>query len=469
MFQWLRGGDKVSDLLVVEVDNERRNRKKRIDTGWRRYNGDHPKPLKPSDTDPKADDNTSINLARRAVDIGAFYLFGKGLEFEVGDDGADDEADAWLDECWKANLKASFLLEFAISGGVAGDGFIRVHLPKPGQPYPRLTSLDASTVDVEWDPTDYREARRILIQFNTVDWEAKRAEVHRHRIERNAQGRWEIIEEVSQGDKTGWLVISTEVWPYDFCPVFHCKNRPMPHAYYGASDIEDDVLGLNEAVNFVLSNINRILRVHGHPQVYIAGQSLKDKLNRAIDAVLLLPNPEAKVGTVPSVTELGPHFDQLKKLLEAFHELTSVPEIASGKVENIGQLSGLALKILYAPLVQLVEVKRIFYGEMLVALCRALLVIGGFEAEAPVEIQWPEILPDDPKADAEAALAKQEAGVSKDTTIAELGYDAAKEAEKRAAEAQAGADTLARAFNAGNAQQLLSGGDGKEVLERETN
>lgn len=448
MFGLFGRSEKVSSLLVSGAEMEAQERKKRITEAWRRYGGMHPAALKATGTDPDAKDNTSVNMARRTVDIGAFYLFGKGLEFEVGEKGKErDPRDKWLADCWQKNLKASFLLEFAISGGVAGDGFIRVHPPRLGEQFPRLTSLDAATVEVEWDPADYREARRILIEFNAVDRELKRAQAHRHRIERNAEGAWEIIEEVSNGDSSGWLVISSEVWPWPFCPVFHCKNRPLPHCYYGASDTEGDVLGLNDAINFVISNLNRILRVHGHPLTYLAGQQLDKKtgLDRAVDGILVLPNPNAKVDNVAQVTELTPHFEQLKELRQAFHELTSIPEIASGKFENIGQLSGLALKILYGPLIQLIEMKRIFYGEMLVALCQALLLMAGFGDGLPVEIQWPEILPEDPKEAAEAAVMKQEAGVSRDTTITELGYDAEKEAEKRAEEAE----QATRRFNAG--------------------
>jgi hypothetical protein len=258
------------------------------------------------------------------------------------------------------------------------------------------------------------------------------------------------VEEVSRGDNQGWEIINTEFWSFSFAPIFHCKNRPAPHSFYGTSDIEADVLDLNAAINFVVSNINRILRVHGHPQLYIAGQRLDSEgVDRAIDAVLELPSPDAKVGAAPYIENLQAHFEQLRELRTAYHELTSVPEIATGKLDNIGQLSGLALQILYAPLVQLVSVKRLFYGEMLVELCQAMLALGGFGEDLGVSINWSQIIPTDRKAEAETALALHEAGVSRDTVLTELGYEAEEEIRKRDDENTASLETAMRRFDRG--------------------
>ncbi len=455
MFGWGKA-DGVASVLLGQAQQEREARKRRIGEAWQRYEGQHPKPLKPSLTDPDGRDNTTVNLARKTVDIAAFYLFGKPIAFEVGKEemvegvqSRADEQDAWLESCWKANRQATFLLEFATSAGVSGDGFIRIYPPKEGEKHPRLVSLDAAMVEVDWDPEDYNRVRRYLVEFNSVDTMARTVEARRHRIERDGTG-WRITEEVSKADSVTWLVMGEERWPYAFAPIFHCKNRSAPHCYYGTSDIECDVLHLNGAISFVLSNINRILRVHGHPQLYIAGTGAPENVDKAIDSVLYIPSPEGKVGTVPMVTELSAHFGQLKELKEAYHELTSVPEIASGKMENVGQLSGIALQILYGPLMQLISVKRMFYGEMLVELCEALLVLGGYTEELPVTIHWPSLLPHDSKTERDVAAMDQEMGiVSKGTIAAQFGYDFAAERAKIAREQAAEQDAKAALFDRG--------------------
>lgn len=460
VFGWRR--DPVGDALVTKAQQEKDQRCARVAEAWDRYWGKHPLPLTRTATDPKAADNTIVNMARKTVDISAFYLFGKDVEFEVGDEKAIKSAaggvdnsppeDEWLEQAWKVNRVCTLLLEFATAGGVAGDGYFRLYPANAlaGEVYPRVVMLDAEHVDVMTDPVDYNKPVRFTVEFNSVDLEAQKATLHRHRIERQGTG-WVIIEEEKGTQGATWAEVGREAWPYPFPPIFHTKNLPAPHQYFGRSDIEEDVLKLNDAISFVVSNINRILRVHGHPQIYITGQGAPDgaAVDRAIDSVKYLPNPDANVGATPYVENLAAHFDQLQRLRDAYHELTMVPEIATGKVDSIGQLSGIALQILYGPLVQMTEVKRKFYGEMLVDLCRAMLALGEQDATLPIEVKWPQILPSNRKEEAETAIALKEVGVSEETVIGELGYDAATEMERAKTEAKDKADALAVTFDAG--------------------
>lgn len=442
----------VSDSIVSSAAMQERDRKARLREAWIRYWGNHPKPLLRSDADPEAKDNVIFNLARKTVDISAFYLFGKECEFEVGD-AKDSPADEWLKKCWDANRKMTMLLEFATSSGIHGDGYIRIYPPNKAarREFPRIVSLDAENLTVDTDPVDYTDVRCFKIEFTSVDMDAGikgQATRHRHKIERDkSTGRWSIIEQESRGDRATWIDVNVEDWPYSFPPVFHTKNRPAPHSFYGASDIEDDVLGLNDGINFVLSNLNRVLRIHGHPLTYGTGFNA-DQMDRAADAFMCLPvNGEIK--NVEMVTQLEAHFSQLDELRQAFHELTNVPEIASGKVENIGQLSGLALQILYGPLTQLTTVKRMYYGEMLVDLNMALLEMGGHGEKVVTTIKWPQMLPSSRKEEAETAEALQAAGVSKSTTLTELGYDPDEESTKRDEEGASLAETALSTFNRG--------------------
>lgn len=441
----------VGSTIVQSVEAERRARARRIVDAWKRYEGNHPKPLLPTGTDPKGADNTTVNLARKTVDIAAFYLFGNPIAFEVGNQ--ESERDDWLKACWEANRQGSLLLEFGTSAGVTGDGFLRLYPARKerGETFPRIVSLDAANVEMETDPLDIADIVRFVVTFTgVVDGKAR---AYRHLIARSGN-QWEIIEQESRGDSTSWITTNTERWPYAFAPIFHCKNLPNPHVLYGRSDIEADVLRLNDAISFVVSNINRILRVHGHPQLALTGTTA-EKLDRAIDNIICLPAPESKILATPYVEDLTAHFDQLKSLREAYHELTSVPEIATGKLDSVGQLSGLALQILYAPLVQLVTVKRTFYGEMLMALCKALLELGGQATAEWITIQWPQILPTDRKAEADTALSLHEIGVSRDTLLTELGYDPDDEAEKRKTEQEADLEAQRTAFDRGQ----LGGGN----------
>lgn len=442
----------VSSMLMQDAQREEDKRLDRIRRAWSAYNYQSADPLKSTDLDPKGQDNTRINLARKTVNTSAFYLFGKGLDFEIDEDAAEDDspAEQWLEKAWQAQHQGfvPFLLELAQGAGIEGHAFVRLHLPERGETYPRLVPVSAEMIRAVCDPLDYTRVRRYVIEWTGIDQDLKKPIAYRHTIQRgDIDGRWLIIEEHSVGDTPRWTEDNRIVWPYDWCPIFHCKNLPWPQSFYGASDIEEDVLKVGDALNFVISNINRILRAYGHPFDYVTGQRL-DEVERGIGAMPYFPNPEAKVQRLPEIENLAAADEQFRRLRDAYNELTSTPEIASGKVENVGQLSGLALQILYGPLTAMIQTKREFYEPMIVALSRAMLEVGGQQVGG-VSIKWPTILPTSRKEEAETAVALHEAGVSQSTTLSEMGYDPDIEAAKRLQEGQDAAAIAAKLFDRG--------------------
>lgn len=446
-------------------------RQTQIARAWNAYWGGFPPPLKATPLDPTAADNTLVGLARKTVDTSAFFLFGvgAGVGFNV-DDGQTPsatgeksdtvtKAEKWLQDCFDAQDggKAQFLLEMGTAGGVSGMAWVRVMLPVPsrGEDFPQLIDLDAENVSVTTDPSNYRRVLQFRIQTTSIDPDTGRQARYRTVIDRvdTPQGpKWDITEQSQQQRRNNsfgdWQTTSGPTkWPYDWCPVFYCKNRPAPLGFNGTADLEADIIQLNEKINFVLSNINRILRAHGHPLLYTAGANIQD-IDRAIGGMLKLHNENAKVGSVEMMSDLQSSFDQLTALLEKYHELTSIPEIVSGKLDNVGQLSGLAMQVLYGPVVILTGSKRLLYGTMLCRLCEALLEIADMP-DLTVSLSWPSIVPTDPAGDAAAATAKQAAGVSKATTIKELGYDPEHEADQRKGEAADAAESMLSAFDKG--------------------
>ena len=134
----------------------------------------------------------------------------------------------------------------------------------------------------------------------------------------------------------------------------------------------------------------------------------------------------------------------------ALHEISRVPEITAGRLDNIGNLSGLALKILYGPLIRKTETKRRLYGAMVQQIAANVCELGGLGQVGDVEIRWPEIVPEDPGAQAATAEALQRAGVSVDTSLAEIGYDPAQEADRRTADTTNIGAALLTAFDRGS-------------------
>ncbi|HPB46588.1 MAG TPA: prepilin-type N-terminal cleavage/methylation domain-containing protein, partial [Microthrixaceae bacterium] len=140
------------------------------------------------------------------------------------------------------------------------------------------------------------------------------------------------------------LVIVT---PTTGSPMLDCQNLPLPNVYYGEPDLTPDVVALVGSLNFTLSNWARIIKWYANPRQYVTGVSSGATLDVAADKTLMLPTG-ATLGLLQINSDLAGTAEFARRLEEAVHELTATPAIATGKLESVGALSGVALQVLYA-------------------------------------------------------------------------------------------------------------------------
>ena len=479
--------DQVSALTAMllrdssDADNQRA---KEIAARWDAYYGNAPKPLKVKTGD--TDDNIRLNYSGRVVDEGVSFLFGQDIDFAVSD-GKDDAAnsvtsddgdeqpeanpaDDWLEACWDANAGMTLLSELAINGGVSGHAFLMV-LPADealnDHAYPRLMLLDPATVSATWDGSDYKRVLQWLIRWTAPDPDTQKPVQYRKLISRqnnntNLPKTWSIADQISRNDGRTWDSVAPPIiWPYSWSPVFHCQNLPAPNQFYGTSDLEDDVLEAGNAINFSTSNTGRILRFHSHPKTWGRGIGAQE-VPMGVDKVTLLKGENAELHNLEMLSDLSSSLEFGDRLLKAFHAIARIPEIATGQLENLGQLSGLALKVLYGPLIRKNRVKQRLYGDMLRDLSQRLLEMSGFPGQK-VTITWPDPLPSDPVADRAALTADEQLGVSQRTILEKLGYDAQAEQKQKAKEQKDLGDTLLGQFDRGQQGNLGSKGSGNNA------
>ena len=203
----------------------------------------------------------------------------------------------------------------------------------------------------------------------------------------------------------------------------HCQNLAQPFEVWGEPDLNESLKNAIENNDFIWSNTRKILRHHAHPKTVAYGIRADSMVETGVDKMLVVESPatEAKIENLEMQSDLASSLEFSRRQVEFIHELSRVPEVASGKVESVGQLSGIALEILYQPLLEKTEAKRVTYGEMIIELNRRLLAIGGFGNDIQTKLVWQELLPKDQQVIANAALAKNQLGVSKETLIRELG------------------------------------------------
>jgi hypothetical protein len=429
-----------------EIVSEERARLERYEKAWQAYFGEHPDPLKVLPGKPN--DNVIVNYARTVVDKGVAFLFGREPVFELDEGMERSPAEVYLDEVWRANRKMQLLQKLAVNGGVCGHAFVKVTLPRAGEVYPRLVLLSPEYVSVVCDPNDVDLVWRYVIQYAARGKDGARL-VIRQVVERDEAGRWTIVDQVSRNDGAFVDVQPPALWPWPWSPVVDCQNLPSPNEYYGLADIERDVLKLNAAINFGMSNLQRILRYHAHPKTWVRGAAAKE-VDISVENIIGIPNPQGELRNLEMLSDLSSSIEYVRRLREALHETAGIPEVATGRLESAGNLSGVALQILYQPILERTEAKRLTYGEMLIELNRRLLEMGGYGAGHVCAIHWPELLPSNRLEQLQAAVLAEQVGVSQDTLLTELGYDPAAEAEKRQQGATTLADTLLGAFDAGD-------------------
>jgi len=210
-----------------------------------------------------------------------------------------------------------------------------------------------------------------------------------------------------------------------------CQNLLNPGSYWGLSDLED--LSEQDAINYVASKIQRILRYHAHPKTIGRGFA-PENVRIAEDETMVLPSSESDLFNLEMQSDLSAALTFLNTLITLWMRSERVPNLDPAQV-NVGALSGFALKVLYGDLLEKTEVKRATYGDLLIEVNRRLLALAGYGEENYTTLHWPSPLPEDwneQKARDEFELANGVASL--ETIRARRGLDNEVEKERIAAE-----------------------------------
>ena len=401
---------------VTDYDAQRIERYKLL---WEYYRGEHRKHLKPIKTPDGRlqDDNIVINLSRRVVNKGVYFLFGKPLIWQLTE-GTDTPEEVMLERIWGSHEKRmTFLAELALNGGVTGDFYLQIVPPAPGEELPRVINLDPSTVFVKTDPNDIEKEWAFDLR-----WESS-GRVCRTMHALNEDGLdWSTWDEIWNAGRWEQMT-EPELWGFPYPMIVHGKNLPSPNSYWGCSDLED--ADLNDAINLVASNISRITRIFAHPFVWGYGFG-RDGKGIDISGVALSDDPQAKMGALELGRDMSSAQEYLKFLRTAFAEVTGVPESDPDRMA-IGAQSGFALEVLFNDLVLKTGLKRSLYGSALVECNRRLLDMMGMGDKHVVKLHWQNPLPVDDRAEREGQQFDIDYKLASRKTISEkrgYNYDA---------------------------------------------
>lgn len=397
---------------VVGADAERIDRYKLL---WQYYKGEHRKHLKvrQTPTGPGPDDNVVINLSRRVVNKGVTFLFGKPLVWQLSETGQTAEEDM-LERIWGSPEKRmAFFAELAMNGGVTGDFYLQIVPPQEGRELPTVVNLSPSAVLVKTNPNDIDDVWAYDVRW--ISGNDLCRTIHAMAEDRQSWQTWDEIYKAGKWEK----LTEPSLWPFEWPMILHGKNLPNPNSFYGLSDLED--ADLNDAINLVASNINRISRIFAHPVLWSYGFGRDGNID--LSKMAMSDDPEAKMGALELGRDLSSAQEYLKFLRTAFAEITGVPESDPDRM-SIGAQSGFALKVLFNDLILKTELKRSLYGTAIVECNRRLLNLMDMGSDNVVTLHWGDPLPIDENAATASDKFDLDAGLaSKETISARRGYD----------------------------------------------
>lgn len=478
--------------VYIQTDADR-TRKDRISAAWQAYRGEFAPPLVRMPAQP--DDNVISNRCAPIVDTGVSFLFGDELEIALGEEEAEEKkkegsgtgdtrtnanADkgermrTLIEQIWgQKEQRIPLLSDLAMNGAIAGTAFLRI-VPLPDGSF-RLVVVDPATVSVQTAPQDCETVLCYCIEYAVDELRdlpdagaafARYERVfYREEITRldpqsddpdaaslfsDRDTRWQITHWTRTGEQGPWQSAGAPLlWPHPFPPIFACKNLPNPNDFWGKPDLTPDLIGMNKALNLVQSNINRIEKLYGAPILYANGLG-EAPIDIRPGQIIALPLPESKIASVAIQSDVSSALAFCENLRSDMDEQSGVPGVATGRIKDLPRTtSGIALQMLYAPILKKTAMKRCLYGKLIIDVTRALLVMAGLlsstqDAEhAQITLNWQNPLPIDDQALVQAAILKRQLGISQATLQRELGYDPDEEAENEEEETEPEAEPLA--------------------------
>jgi hypothetical protein len=423
------------------------------------------------------DDNIGINLIGLLVNRVVSQMLGNGFSLDFGGEGDTKSANEdYVNAVLEANKQEVLFHRAATAASEAGTGYLLL-IPdgiagEDGKIYPRLQLIDPAFVKIDPLPEDYEVVVRYTITYTFTDVDGKE-KARRKTIEHNApevledgtqQGgnTWTVTDEIQQPGGR-WEQVGRVVWAYDFAPLLHWQNLPSATDVHGEPDVTPAQIALQDRINFVSSNISKLIRYYAHPMRFGINIGELKEVDSGPDKMLRITGTDADIRQLEALGDLTASMAYLTLLRQAFFACGRVVDIDSVQ-DKTGQLTNFGLRVLYQDNTNLIATHRELFGDMLEELARRLQMLQ-FGAALPCSVVWPEFLPVDEVAMQTALKGDLEMGlVSKQTASGKRAYDWEQE-QQRIEDEKASEDNIGAALLRGFTQ----GGGGFNPNNQNTN
>lgn len=270
---------------------------------------------------------------------------------------------ALLKRVWEVdNTKDAILWEVGQQGSVSGDVFIKVaydpaFVDSVGGQHPgrvRILPLHPAHCFPEWHPHDKERLLRFKLKYRF--W-GTAPEGTRQVFTYTEIMTDDVIEEYVNDE-----MIDQRPNPLGRIPVVHIPNIRISGSPWGLSDLTG-VIELNREYNEKCLEISDIINYHSAPVTIMTGAKMSS-LERGPRKIWAIPTDKAKVFNLEGGTEaVAGALEYLDRIKNSMHELTGVPFTALGQEQAISNTSGVALAIMYLPMMQRLHMKHMTYGQ----------------------------------------------------------------------------------------------------------
>ncbi len=291
------------------------------------------------------DKKVVFNFCKKVVNKGVDWLIAEGWKVKCGK-GNEQVASA-LNLVWESNHRRDLTRRAALLAGICGDAFLYVTVSsEDGKPKRvNIQVLDPSSVHPVWNDAG-TELTAALIQYPTWSDTEKRLVLYSLFI---SPSEWIEFQDEKQTSK--------KPNPFGRVNVVHIPNLVAAESQFGESDLEE-IIPINVEYNTVATSMRKVIKYHSEPTTLIFGARASD-LERGAKKVWSGLPVEGRVENLElkGSSELSSTY--LKELKQLICQMSGIPEVAlDGKVEHVSNTSGLAMQMLFQPLIERTTDKR---------------------------------------------------------------------------------------------------------------
>ena len=350
----------ISPLGLVELADEEFEvhgpRLNRYSLNWAMYLGHHWSYRRQT-----GEAQLALNYYRAFTDFIINFTFGKGVSFRSPKETEAIVPDL-LERVWEVdNNKATVLWEIGQQGAVSGDCFIKIAYEEAwvdtvGRPHPgrvRVLPLNSAFSFPEFQPHDRERLMRFKLKYRFwgTSLEGTRQVYTYTEILTD-----DVIEEYINDE-----LIDQRPNPLGTIPVIHIPNVRISGSPWGLSDC-NDIISINRTYNETATDIADIVNYHAAPVTVIIGAKAS-QLEKGANKVWGGLPKDAKVSNLEGGSQgLKGAMEFLAMLKKSMHEMVGVPETALGQAMPVSNTSGVALSIMFQPLMNRYHQKIIQYA-----------------------------------------------------------------------------------------------------------